>query len=99
MPSPTVRLPAPPPPSPSHRRLVLTSIVIGAAVIAIAMLKTWRSTLRAPSGGTEITAPLRDGPEDVKPFPPHHSLAPLTLVLSAGRGPPLAPTPPRSPAR
>src|SRR5256885_10725729 len=87
MPSPTVRLPDPPPPSPSHRRLVLTSIVIGAAVIAIAMLKTWRSTLRALSGETEITALLRDVPEDVKPYPPADSFTPWTPLLSAGRAP------------
>src|SRR2546430_2593156 len=84
MPSPTVRLPDPPPPSPTHRRLVVTSIVIGAAVIAVGMLKTWRSRLRVLSGETEITALLREVPEDVKPYRPVYSLAPWTLVLSAG---------------
>src|SRR5207302_1954702 len=37
MPSPTVRFPDPPRPSPTHRRLVLTAIVIGTAVIAVAL--------------------------------------------------------------
>src|SRR2546430_2251173 len=84
MPSPTVRFPDPPPPSPSHRRLVLTAIVIGAAIIAVGVLTAGRFMLRALSGETEITALLREVPEDVKPYRPVDSLAPWTLVLSAG---------------
>src|SRR5256885_14125570 len=84
MPSPTVRFPDPPPPSPSHRRLVLTAIVIGTAIIAVGVLTAGRFMLRALSGETEITALLREVPEDVKPYRPVDSLAPWTLVLSAG---------------
>ena len=40
--------------------------------------------LRALSGETEITTLLREVPEDVKPYRPVDSLAPWTLVLSAG---------------
>ena len=84
MPSPTVRFPDPPPPSPSHRRLVLTAIVIGAAIIVVGVLTAGRFMLRALSGETEITTLLREVPEDVKPYRPVDSLAPWTLVLSAG---------------
>src|SRR2546429_172994 len=84
MPSPTVRFPDPPPPSPRHRRLVLSAIVIGVAVIAGGILTTGLFILRALSGETEITALLREVPEDVKPYRPVDSLAPWTLVLSAG---------------
>src|SRR2546429_8042994 len=84
MPSPTVLFPDPPPPSPSHRRLVLTAIVIGTAIIAVGVLTAGRFMLRALSGETEITALLREVPEDVKPYRPVDSLAPWTLVLSAG---------------
>src|SRR2546430_6221267 len=84
MPSPTVRFPDPPPPSPRHRRLVLSAIVIGVAVIAGGVLTAGRFMLRALSGETEITALLREVPEDVKPYRPVDSFAPWTLVLSAG---------------
>src|SRR5205807_8323751 len=84
MPSPTVRFPDPPLPSPSHRRLVLTAIVIGAAVIAVGILTTGRFMLRAVSGETEITTLLREVPEDIKPYRPVDALAPWTLLLSAG---------------
>jgi len=84
MPSPTVRFPDPPLPSPSHRRLVLTAIVIGTAILAVGVLTAGRFMLRALSGETEITALLREVPEDVKPYRPVDSLAPWTLVLSAG---------------
>src|SRR5881392_1697729 len=85
MPSPTVRFPDPPPPSPGHRRLVLTAIVIGTAVIAVGVLTAGRFMLRALSGETEITALLREVPEDVKPYRPvgtSHSGACCTASLS-----------------
>src|SRR5947207_15402577 len=85
MPSPTVRFPDPPPPSPGHRRLVLTAIVIVTAIIAVGVLTAERFMLRALSGEAEITALLREVPEDVKPYRPVHSLAPWTLVLSAAQ--------------
>src|SRR2546429_7466130 len=85
MPSPTVLFPDPPPPSPSHRRLVLTAIVIGTAIIAVGVLTAGRFMLRALSGETEITALLREVPEDVKPYRPVDSLAPWTLLRSEER--------------
>src|SRR5205807_1733877 len=66
------------------RRLVLTAIVIGTAILAVGVLTAGRFMLRALSGETEITALLREVPEDVKPYRPVYSLAPWTLVLSAG---------------
>src|SRR2546429_8123061 len=86
MPSPTVRFPDPPPPSPSHRRLVLTAIVIGTAIIAVGVLTAGRVMLRALSGETEITALFRGVPEGLKPYPPLRSPPPRAPALSAGEG-------------
>jgi hypothetical protein len=53
-------------------------------VIALVTLKIWRAVSLALSGDTEITALLREVPGDVKPYRPVDSLAPWTLLLSAG---------------
>lgn len=52
--------------------------------MVVVLLKIWRAVSLALSGETEITALLREVPGDVKPYRPVDSLAPWTLVLSAG---------------
>lgn len=53
-------------------------------MLAVVMLKIWPAVSLSLSGETEVTALLRDIPADVKPYRPVDSLAPWTLVISAG---------------